>query len=686
MIIKSLHLNNIRSYLDQKIDFPDSSILLSGDIGSGKSSILLALEFALFGVTRGVLSADSLLRKGAPAGFVELVFDLEGKEYTVKRSLKNSNGKASQHVGYVIENGTKNEGTPIELKSKILSLLNYPEDILNKKSLIYRYTVYTPQEDMKRILFDDMQLRLDTLRKVFNIDKYKTIQQNCAVYTRSLRSDIKVMRGRVDNLAQLRAEKSTVVNNLLEKTKELNHVLPELDKLSNDQNLQKEKVTNLEQRAELRKRLEQDVNLMKQKLSSDEDQKNRLLREKAEIALRLEQIKQEIGTLQISETLGNIEETNKKLSEKEAIFLEITKKINSGDTERRLVEQNARSILDIAQCPTCKQEVGTYHKETIKANGNQMISKIQAKVDEFKVMLRATEFERAELKRELEELTKLEHQNRLIKQKKDFLMREMNDKAVRLDSLGKEVMRLTNESIDMKRKYDENVTKLQEIPIIDVSEERRLLDNLVSKLHSKELEKLGFEKEIQALTSKNNEIQTVITEKEEVEVQIKKIKKYHDWLEDMFIPLMANMEKHVFSQVHQEFNSLFGEWFNTLIEDEDVNVRLDEEFSPFVVQNGYEIDVSDLSGGEKTCIALAYRLALNKVINKLMSEVKTKDLLILDEPTDGFSTDQLDKVRLVLDELGFKQVIIVSHESKIESFVEHVIRIEKHEHVSSVSF
>ena len=68
----------------------------------------------------------------------------------------------------------------------------------------------------------------------------------------------------------------------------------------------------------------------------------------------------------------------------------------------------------------------------------------------------------------------------------------------------------------------------------------------------------------------------------------------------------------------------------------------------------------------------------------MISVVKTKDLLILDEPTDGFSDEQLDRMKIVLDELKIKQVIIVSHESKIESFVDNVIKLEKKEHVSKV--
>ena len=89
------------------------------------------------------------------------------------------------------------------------------------------------------------------------------------------------------------------------------------------------------------------------------------------------------------------------------------------------------------------------------------------------------------------------------------------------------------------------------------------------------------------------------------------------------------------------------------------------------------MDYAYLSGGERTAIALAYRLAITHIINSVMSKIKTKDLVILDEPTDGFSSKQLDKVREVFEQLKVKQLIIVSHEQKIESFVENVIKLGK---------
>ena len=151
-----------------------------------------------------------------------------------------------------------------------------------------------------------------------------------------------------------------------------------------------------------------------------------------------------------------------------------------------------------------------------------------------------------------------------------------------------------------------------------------------------------------------------------------------------YVNLKNFIERKIMLKVHADFDSLFKKWFEMLIDDELISVKLDEEFSPLVEQNGYVIDYDHLSGGEKTAIALAYRLSLNQVINHLISVVKTRDLLILDEPTDGFSDEQIERMKDVLSELENKQTLIVSHESKIESFVNSVVRLSKEGHVSSV--
>src|SRR3989338_6540934 len=198
------------------------------------------------------------------------------------------------------------------------------------------------------------------------------------------------------------------------------------------------------------------------------------------------------------------------------------------------------------------------------------------------------------------------------------------------------------------------------------------------------MEKTGIEKEKESLARIIRNIEGEINKKSKAKEKLSYLIEVQNWLESYFMELMGTMERHVMLQVYRQFNEMFKTWFSALIEDETISVRLDDEFTPIIEQNGYETYIDNLSGGEKTSVALSYRLALNKVINDIAGEIKTRDILMLDEPTDGFSSEQLDNVRNVLEQLSMRQIIIVSHESKIESFVDNVIRIRKEEHVSKV--
>jgi len=203
MIINSIKLKNIRSYTDEEINFPEGSVMLSGDIGTGKTSILLSVEFALFGIIRGQVTGSSLLRHGKNEGFVELAFTLEGKKITIRRHLKRSKKTVAQDSGYIIIGNDKHDLTPVELKSKILELIGYPDELLTKsKSLIYRYTVYTPHEEMKQILFESVDERLDVLRRIFDIDKYKRIKGNVLNYIKALKTKKTELETRIEDLEE----------------------------------------------------------------------------------------------------------------------------------------------------------------------------------------------------------------------------------------------------------------------------------------------------------------------------------------------------------------------------------------------------------------------------------------------------------------------------------------------------
>ncbi|UCE58024.1 MAG: AAA family ATPase, partial [Candidatus Bathyarchaeota archaeon] len=127
MIIKSLKLKNIRSYENETIDFPLGALLFEGDIGSGKSTILLAIEFALFGL--GDQKGASLLRTRTNEGSVALKFEVDGKECEVQRSLLRKGKSVHQGQGYIVSIEGKKHLSPTEIKQEILSILNFNEPL-----------------------------------------------------------------------------------------------------------------------------------------------------------------------------------------------------------------------------------------------------------------------------------------------------------------------------------------------------------------------------------------------------------------------------------------------------------------------------------------------------------------------------------------------------------------------------
>jgi exonuclease SbcC len=205
MLLKSIELENIRSYKDRTlIAFPNGRTLFQGDIGSGKSTILSAIEFALFGL--GDIDANHLLRVGAAKGSVFLEFESDKQIYKVYRSLTRRRDKIVQNEGYLYENGTRSSYSVSELKTKILEIIKINERTETKTtSVVYRYAIYTPQEMMKQILSSNNEKRLDILRRAFGIEEYITAKRNAEKFLSGLRIMLKNKKDLVTDLDESRS-------------------------------------------------------------------------------------------------------------------------------------------------------------------------------------------------------------------------------------------------------------------------------------------------------------------------------------------------------------------------------------------------------------------------------------------------------------------------------------------------
>ncbi|MGE5601395.1 MAG: hypothetical protein ACM3TS_00130 [Clostridia bacterium] len=205
MMLKSLVLENIRSYknADSPIDFPEGITLFEGDIGAGKSTLLYAVEFALFGL--GEFNGTFLLRNGCSRGLVTLKFEHDGVEYEVCRTLTKSGKMIKQEDCYIKgASGKVNYYSSSDMKEAVLQILNYNEPSDPKaQSLIYRYAIFTPQEEMKEILkIKDSEKRLQILRKAFRIESYRTAVQNSATISTRIRERIQYLSGRTQDVEQ----------------------------------------------------------------------------------------------------------------------------------------------------------------------------------------------------------------------------------------------------------------------------------------------------------------------------------------------------------------------------------------------------------------------------------------------------------------------------------------------------
>lgn len=685
MIIKKIILNNIRSYKNEEIEFPDGIFLLSGDIGSGKSSLLLAIEFGLFGIQKGITEGSDLLRDGEDCGFIELFLEIKEKKIKIRRGLKRHKRGISQEDTSIEIDGKRERLSTTELKHFILQLLNYPLSLINQKNLVYRFTVYTPQGEMHAILSAKREARVDILRKVFGIDKYKKIKNSSKFFLESLREKIKLKEGSIQDLKFKQEQAETKEEKLKKSKSEITELEPSLKEKRKKMGEFKKSIEDIEEVIKKINSLNQErafiSSLIKEKEKSSELQKKDVLELKEKVSLLEEKLK---GKRLVEEEIleKKIEELKKNLQIKKEKLNEIERLIASSNALKERYKADVDKLMKFNSCPTCKREIDLGYKNKINLEFKEFALKESEKIKK----------KNEEKEKNLEEIKKIEEKiNNLIEEKhkleiikRDF--EELKQNKMKIEESKKIIDETENIILKNKEKLNEISDFIRKNKNIEekFAKTKEELMSLIEKEREFSIKYASFESEIRAFVEEINYL------KKEIEKKLKQKKKMEiltdlkEWIEKKFIILIEEIEKKVMIRLNLEFNELFKGWFSKLVNNEAIDASIDIDFTPMIVRNGYDSNYESLSGGEKTALALAYRLALNQVINSTLSNLATKDLLILDEPTDGFSEQQLDRVGEILSDLKVKQLIVVSHKPKIEGFVNKIIKIKKENHLSKV--
>lgn len=680
MIFKKIRLKNIRSYKEQELVFPEGAVLLAGDVGSGKTSVLLAIEYALFGLQPGQ-RGSSLLANGEEYGEVSLELDINGNNVLIERGLKRSSKSINQDFAAITVNGNRFESSVTEVKLKILELLNYPLDFVRKNNLLYRYTVYTPQENMKEIIREDIETRLDVLRHVFGIDKYKRIQENISRIATMIRDDSRFLQA---ESAMIDTRKNDVdssqkfLNIIQSKIEEKQE---EIKKIKEERLLKEKEVENLQSKVAERENFKKEIEKLSLVLRNKQEQNSRFNKDLIEINDLISSSKPAAINVDPNKIHGQIAETLKEIDRLEKEYMRFSSNSNSIDIQKQNELVKKTKIFQLKHCPTCLQDVPEAHKHNI-------INEVETKINKFdkdKVVL-INEIQRigSELTNQKNILKSLESDKVAIQvnNAKQENLNKYLSKRQELEKLKeafeKDIV-FINDQIDSQKKNSLDYSKYENLLKMKKDE----LSYLTDSEKRKEIELAETRKEIEMTLKEISKYSMEIQKGQESKNKLMKMLDIENWLSNNFLNLAKFTEKNILIALRKEFTKIFNKWFSMLTTDA-FEVYLDENFSPVIVHNEFELDYEFLSGGERTAVALAYRLALNQLINSVLSKIKTSDVVILDEPTEGFSEVQLDKMRDMLRELNVKQLLIVSHETKMEGFVDHVIRFKKTNGVSEV--
>jgi len=672
MLVRKLTLKNIRSYNDGEettLDLPEGVVLFEGDIGSGKSSLLYAIEFALFGFSD--LKGSHLLSEGKSAGKVSVSFESGGTEYTILRHLKARGDEVVQEDCYIYANGERTKLSPSDLKERVVSILGFNEPTHPKaESLVFRYAVFTPQEQMKEILVQNPEDRMHVIRRVLGAQSYQVAAENSETVEHSIKEFVHDLSRESEELEAREDEMKATTKEVAD----LDREIPELEEAEAEtsrlvKNTEAEWTQYLGQKEALGRaeatvpRLRQEISDVTDEISEHEQTLRGL---EARLAEEIVPIIRGFEAMRRQEPDAKLIQSHLEGERERLTQLTSAKTTLEGELAR------TKELVERGVCPFCGQKIAgdvsarSEHSGRELAGVETQLQAATASVTSLTSELeRATSYESAqsEYARAQKDETRVDTEIRAARRKLQKATEKLARRSAELDEASSQIKK-------MKGIYD----KLAELQRkLDGAREQDKQASL--RLSRAQAELANGHKDLDRMTAEVTKMQTA-------RARSIHLGKYQSWLSSFFRPTVKLIESQTLIQAAARFNEHFQRFFVSLVEDPDMVVRVNEDFTPIFERQGFEQAYEALSGGERTSMALAYRFALNSVIRE--SIMAQPELVILDEPTDGFSKEQVYKMRGLLEELDSRQVILVSHEKELESMADHIFKVEKRNGTSTV--
>lgn len=714
-MIKEIELINFRSHEKTKLKFEEGNNIFVGISGSGKSSVLDAICFGLYGtipkIQKRKIKISELIRN-KPAlqdsAFVRVCFVVDEKNYEVIRELYLDRSSTAE----LREEGRLIAVNPAQVGEAITNLLKIDYDLFSQ-------VIYAEQNNIDHFLNLPPGNRMSSIDELLKLSKFETIRSRTISIANKFKNQKEVKESILSNFDETRIREEK-----LEQEKYLGGQEGALDALDKQissyekESLIKGKILfDLEEKKKLNESLRKKIIELSTQVSIFETELKEVPEgELAETERELSDLKKQLENLELEERERELAisrfETKLKLIEenieekiqaekfvKEFDLIEFNKsKGELYDLERTLLEkevhkkslQSAISGLEspTKTCPTCDQKITEERRNILLEN-----KKIEA--NELELEMTAIKKEISAKKQRLEEL------------KSDFEKFELLDKRLSLwknleseeNQLKKEVSSLKEERKELGplRKRYFGLSELCE-KLKNYNSKKKKLSELKKELFSaeSEMKKVFFdETELEEFVKEMNKIKLKLTEfgleREYKQNQIRDRKQILAKIEkDLEIIEKTKQELAFFDYSHQtltnfsdtlievqellrsEFVETLNEVMNEIWEyvypyEDYVGIRFRIESRDYLLQlcdlrNNW-INVEGFSsGGERAIASLVMRIALAIVLAPKMK------LLILDEPTHNLDSNTIKKLTEILRTKVvefLEQIFIVTHDERL---------------------
>ena len=687
-MIHSIELIDFLAHHDTKLDFSNDATVFVGQNGAGKSSIIDAITFSLFGAHTRVLgskrSNKSLIRRGANKALVKIEFSANGKNF---KAIRQIDAKGTLTAQFLEKNG--DEYLPIAEGERTQfgeSMTKEVEKVLGMSYEKMKIASIVQQGELNAIIKAKPKEFKELLNTIIGIDRLDVAVESMKEVLKEFRKDIQTKHGVDDTQIEL------LENRMNEFQNEITGSRPMMKKLEEEKKVRETNIEKIQQEVEkdsvkeiqLRELEDQKEELV----SYAKDAIKKIQREVMEEERKVNECK---GCFSIVSKRGEIESRLFKLEEELQI---ITKELVEFEKKKiRFEEQGEfanRLELKDGKCPVCDSKVDHLNPLFQKEHLEEEIKTLNQKISQTKEK-------------------QVELENSIEKINDELRDAENADIKLKTHNISTET-----ELEKIAATIKEKIKKIKHIPITINS--GQLLEASSIDAHAKmkyekilQIEKTtsGFNQEEFSEKKKNliynrdrlrqidQEFGATTNRIENAEKQIEKNKVSLDELYKVrkYITKLEDIQKNVYSidgpvakslrswalEIISEKASEYLEKLNTKIQRISLSQKT-RDVNITCYARSTMLELESLSGGEQVSIALSLRLGMAHLLGS-----SNLNFMILDEPTTHLDSERRKSLVGVLSQLASirgkeasMQFIIISHDAEIfeDSSVENIYNFE----------